>query len=212
MKAPTVLATRDRFQAFQGILKRDIRPGMKLASIPCGVMADFLTLDESVVGECELTGIDLDEASLQLAEDFARERGKLDQCRFLQADAWDVGIEEEFDIVTSNGLNIYESDDSRVTELYRSFASVLKPGGFLLTSFLTPPPMHEKPCGWNMLRINLPNLLLQKKVFMDTLDASWASYRTKDETRQQLEEAGFAEVKIVPGKTGIFPTVIAGKG
>ena len=43
--APTILATRERFHIFQSLLQQHIRSHATVCSIPCGMMADLLTLD-----------------------------------------------------------------------------------------------------------------------------------------------------------------------
>ena len=206
LKAPTVQATRERFHIFQSAIKAAIQPGMEVASLPCGVMADLLTLGST---DTRFVGLDLDEKSLQLAAEFAAEKNLASQSEFIQADAWNLGIEGRFDVLTSNGLNIYERDDDRVTDLYRSFATALKPGGLLVTSFLTPPPPLAGPegCEWDFTKIDLEALELQRKIFSEILDATWASYRSTDTTRQQLLAAGFERIEFFPETTGMFPTV-----
>lgn len=210
LEAPTVQATRERFHLFQAAIETEIKPGMEVASLPCGLMADLLTLKPV---DARFVGLDLDEKSLELAADFAVEKNLESRSEFIQADAWNLDIEDRFDVLTSNGLNIYERDDERVTELYRSFATALKPGGLLVTSFLTPPPPLAGPegCEWIFPNIDPVALEQQRLVFAEILDATWASYRSTQTTRQQLLAAGFEQIEFNPGTTGMFPTVTARK-
>jgi chemotaxis methyl-accepting protein methylase len=39
---------------------------------------------------------------------------------------------EEFDLISSNGLNIYVKDKEQVIALYQKFFDALKPGGTLV--------------------------------------------------------------------------------
>lgn len=211
LKAPTVEATRERFAVFQRELEIEIKPQYKLASVPCGVMADFLTLDAAVTKDCQLVGLDLDQNSLELAAALALKHNKQSQCEFIKADAWELPLDGECEILTSNGLNIYERDDKRVVDLYKSFASALKPGGLLITSFLTLPPTETELGEWNLSSIDKKPLLLQRKVFGDILNATWASYRSSERTKSQLMEAGFERIEILSGSSGMFPTVKAWK-
>jgi len=47
LKAPTVLATRERFFIFKQVLQESLKNNISIASLPCGLMADLLTLDYS---------------------------------------------------------------------------------------------------------------------------------------------------------------------
>jgi ubiquinone/menaquinone biosynthesis C-methylase UbiE len=138
-KAPTFLATRERFGIFRAEAQKRLANSMHLASVPCGVMDDLLTLHLSDLQRISFSGIDLDEKSLTLAAANANSKGRSNICNFSQSNAWDLcTFDGSFDILTSNGLNIYEPDDTKVTALYTQFFNVLKPGGILIASFLTP--------------------------------------------------------------------------
>lgn len=208
-RAPTVLATRERFGIFQTLVQNEVIDEASLASVPCGVMGDLLSLDLRDVRNVTLTGIDLDPESLELAGQLAHSNGLADRVHLQQGDAWQLDAANAFDMITSNGLNVYEPDDSSVTELYRSFHRALRPGGCLITSFISPPPALTDDCEWDMDVIDASDLELQRKVLIDVLEAPWACYRTEATTRAQLEEAGFRMVEVYWGSSRIFPTVTA---
>lgn len=140
-KAPTILATQQRFVIFQSLLTQHIQSHSVVCSLPCGMMADLLTLNlPEHVSEIRLVGIDLDAAVFDLAKALAKQLNVRNKYEFFKKDAWDLNIEKEFDIITSNGLNIYEKDDSKVVALYRGMYRALKDHGHLICSALTPPP------------------------------------------------------------------------
>ncbi|CAK6513644.1 methyltransferase domain-containing protein [Rickettsia helvetica] len=174
--APSVKATQERFKIFQKILQDKLEDGMQFISVPCGTMDDF-TLDYSEIKEIHLTGIDLDAISLELAQENAKNH-HLTHVNF--QDAWNLDIHEEYDILMSNGLNIYEFDDDKVTDLYKQFSKVLKPSGILIASFLTPPPTLSKESTWK--NINTEDALKQKTIFSDIINAAWQVFRTEAET------------------------------
>lgn len=209
--APTCLATQERFKIFKTQIQSILKEGCHLASIPCGVMGDLLDLDYSQIREYALTGIDLDPQSIEFAKDYALEKGLGQHCYFSVCDAWNLNTEQKFDLITSNGLNIYESDDERVVLLYRQFYNALKDRGILVTSFLTPPPIPGKPTEWKLSEVNQKDALFQKIIIGDVLSAKWQAYRTEEQTKSQLAEAGFEEIEILYDKAHIFPTVIAKK-
>ncbi|MEM1153788.1 MAG: class I SAM-dependent methyltransferase [Pseudomonadota bacterium] len=208
-RAPSVLATRERFSIFQQQTQLLLQEGCHLASAPCGVMADLLTLDFTSLKHFNITGIDLDDQAFPLAEELAASEGLSDHCQFLKADAWSLDIDNEFDVLTSNGLNIYQPDNALVIALYKQFRRAIKPGGTLITSFLTPPPDAQGNTEWDLGAINIEDLLQQQKVMAHVLQASWACFQTEEATRQQLHEAGFDKIDIHWGSSRMFPTVVA---
>ncbi|CAA0105424.1 Uncharacterised protein [BD1-7 clade bacterium] len=211
-QAPTVLATRERFDIFQREIQARLYEGIRIASVPCGLMQDLLTLNLSGYYDVNLIGIDLDTDALTHAKQFAQQQGISAQCQFIQADAWTLALDEPVDILTSNGLNIYEADDDKVTALYRSFLNTLKPGGTLITSFMTLTPAQTPVSRWQTDKIDGNALARQKWVLLDTLAARWSGCnRSHETTLLQLHDAGFTDVQFIDGLTSIFPTIVARK-
>lgn len=206
---PSALATRERFGIFQRELQALLRPGLTLASVPCGVMGELLLLDYAACPDVSLVGIDLDAQAIDAAQALAAQRGLAPRVALHCADAWALDAHEAFDVLTSNGLNIYEPDDERVTALYRGFFAALKPGGRLVTSFLTPPPMLSAQSPWDMTAIDPAALALQHLLFVRLIDAKWSTFRTHAQTQAQLEAAGFVDIAFIDDRARLFPTVLA---
>lgn len=198
-RSPVVLATQERFRIFKKETQKLLREGIRMASIPSGLMSDLLTLDYSGIQSYSLTGIDIDPESLELG------KKRCPECDWIQADAWDLQMTNAFDLITSNGLNIYEPDSDRVTELYKSFHQALSPEGILVISFLTP------PSEWNTKNIVLKDAEMQRQLFIHVLEPGFQIFRGKQETKEQLVEAGFRNLEWISDSQGIFPTVIAKK-
>lgn len=208
-RAPVVLATQERFRIFCTELQKRVHSGVHFASVPCGIMDDLLGLNLADTHNVLFSGIDLDEKSLKLAQASAQAKGRGKMSSFYQSDAWNLGkFEERFDVLTSNGLNIYESDDAKVTALYREFFKTLKPGGILITSFLTPPPAKG---GTTWKDVNPIEAVKQRILFGTIIGVGWQHFRTEETTRAQLKEAGFNNIEIIYDSQGMFPTVIAKK-
>ena len=110
-------------------------------------------------------------------------------------------IKDKYDIVTSNGLNIYVQDENQVIELYRQFRSILKVGGILITSFIVP-PQEWRPS-------NPDDAIKSKVIFFEIIEFNTANYRTEDTKRKQLESVGFKIVDVIYDDQHIFPTIIA---
>ncbi len=209
--APICLATQQRFILFKAQIQQHLHEGCSLASIPSGLMADLLDLDYSTLKNFTLHGIDLDAETLSQAKGYAEEKMLLDHCHFSEKDAWRLEVTEEFSLLASNGLAIYEPDDIRVVALYRQFYDALKPNGVFVTSFLTPPPAPGFKTEWRLDRVNPQDALLQKILLVDILDAKWQAFRAEETVKAQLTEAGFREIEIFYDDAHIFPTVVARK-
>ena len=206
--APTVLATRERFYIFQNSLQKYLNSNSTIASIPCGTMDDLTSLDTESFHNIHYVGIDYDNTSLELAKQNSAPCKKV-SVHFQKKDAWNLDSPSQFTIVTSNGLNIYEADDNKVIDLYKSFYHSLQEGGILITSFLTPPPSLSPESPWKNYNPN--DLLKQKAVFLDIIDANWQAFRTETQTRIQLQKAGFTHIHCIYDTQAMFPTVIARK-
>ena len=208
---PAVLATRERFGIFRQQLQALLKSNLVLASVPCGFMGDLLLLDYERHADIAIVGIDLDHEALDGALVLAKERGLAERVSLRREDAWISGVQNEFDVLTSNGLNIYEPDDSRVIALYRSFFDALRPGGTLVTSFLTPPPTLSLESPWNLGEVDQESLALQHLMFVRIIEARWSVFRTHAQTMAQLESAGFMNIEFIDDRARMFPTVIARK-
>ncbi len=218
-RAPAVLATRERFGIFQKQLKKHLKAGMSIASVPCGRMDDLIDLDIGDASDLTFTGIDLDQGSLDLAREKSDSvSGKENAVTYsyenrdaLSPDVgWGLG-EARFDIITSNGLNIYLKDTD-VDLLYQNFYKALKPGGLLITSFLTQKEDKNGTPIWEVGDVQ-DNLKKQRTIFATIIGVQWQNLRTEEETEDQLKRAGF-EAKTIEfkyDKRKIFPTVIARK-
>ncbi len=171
-------------------------------------MDDLYGLDYTGISNVSLTGIDLDGNSITLAKTKAL-KNQNTNINFYTKDAWNLSKNNEYDIITSNGLNIYEPDDQKVIKLYREFYNALKPNGILITSFLTPPPALSKESTWK--NIKQEDAIKQKAIFSDIIGVSWQAFRTEEQTKLQLKTAGFSDIKFIYDSQGMFPTVLAYK-
>jgi len=208
-KSPWALATQRRYVIFKEILQQKLSDGASFASIPCGLMGDLLTLDYSKTKNVSLHGIDLDPQSLKHAKQLAEEKGLSNQAHFYEADAWNLGMNHQFDLIASNGLNIYVKDEDKLIALYRSFYEALKEDGILVTSFITHPPVDGQLSEWKMEHVNVQDALLQKVLLQEILDAKWISPLSTTQVMKQLQAAGFKEVDVRFDKAHIYPTFVA---
>lgn len=204
-QAPVILATQQRSEIFRREIQSRLQDEVTLASIPCGLSNMLLELDFSQIPHFSIYGIDIDQESLIHSQKIAVKLGIAACCQFIQRDAWDLDFEDEFDIVTSNGLSIYEPDNQKIVELYRQFFLSLKPNGCLVTSFLTP------KSEWDLNAVNSEHALKQKILFSDILECKWQIFRSEQLVRDQLFEAGFADIEVFYDNAHMFPTIVARK-
>lgn len=210
-KFPMVIATQERAVIFQKVIQSYVQENAVLASLPCGLMRDLLGLNFTGIKNIRLVGLDLDINSLQIAENLAEDYGLSQFVEFQQVNAWNQPFTEEFTLLTSNGLNVYEPNDNKVIDLYRQFFRTLKPGGVLVTSCITPPPVVDENSEWNLNQIDSEGLLLQKIVFAYILGFNFQGLRSSVSTRTQLELAGFQDIQVIWDQARVFPTLVAHK-
>ncbi|NEP89554.1 MAG: class I SAM-dependent methyltransferase [Okeania sp. SIO2C2] len=207
----SLLSTQQRYVNFGKVIQDYVQDGLVFASLPCGIMRDLLKLDFSGVENFRLVGIDIDYESLELAKKLAEEYDLLEKVEFHQEDAWNLPFQDEFTLLRSNGLNVYEPDDEKVTELYRQFFKALIPGGILVTSFITPSPGLDPNSEWDMNQLNLDDMLLTKILFDDILNVKFTAFRSSSTTKLQLQTVGFDEIELIWDNARIYPTVVARK-
>jgi len=208
-KAPLVKATRERSFIFTEQLQKYLEDKSTLASIPCGVMDDLLTLDYAPDLDMQLIGIDLDQKAINLAKENAVRNNLINCTKFVKKNAWSLGVVDQYNIISSNGLNIYESNDQKLIELYKQFYQALKTDGILITSFITPPPELSENSIWE--NYEEKDLIRQQAIFGDILQATWQAYRTESQMRKHLEAAGFSIIEVIYDSCKIFPTIVAKK-
>lgn len=207
---------RERFGRFRREIARYVRDGVTLASVPCGVMDDLCDQDYRSVRDVAVIGADIDPESVALARANAEGRGLSGHCRFLVRDAWDLGLDDEVDLLVSNGLNMYEPDPQRLIELYRNFARALRPGGRLITSFIPAPPAPPwvDPAtapAWERYGIAEADLRRDLAIFGDILPAKYLNFTSEDEIRDQVAAAGLAVVAVSLSDAGVLPVLTAEK-
>ena len=202
-RCPILLATQERFRIFRALTQPLVRSGMKMASLPCGLMDDLLTLDYAGTEGIELAGVDLDPVTLREAEENYHRLNPTLRVIFEQRDAWHLDSPARWDLITSNGLNIYVEDDGQCTELYRSVSRSLSANGVFIVSFITPPEEWQPRSS--------SDLEQQRSLFRDVVPVKWSCVRDERKTREQLAQAGFHVETVHYDEQRMFPAVVARK-
>ncbi len=209
---PLVKATQERDQIFQKINQQSVKNGACIATIPSGLSREVLHLNYSNITKIDILSVDIDPKSLILSQSRANDilskynkNGANISFTTELCDAWCLNHKEDFDLISSNGLTIYEQSDQKVFKLFTKFYEALKPGSTLTTSFITPP--NE----WNMSKINNTMLEMQKIIFVDIIAANFLVFRSTNSVIELLSQIGFKQIEIVPDSASMFPTIIANK-
>ena len=212
-RAPAIVATQQRSVIFADLLSDLVGEGVRAMSVPCGAMDELLRLPRADAA-ATVIGVDLDPAALSLAAENAAVRGLAVGTILALGDAWDLpaavpecGSVDEYrrhlgvglDVVTSNGLNIYVAQSDRVRALYASFRSVLRPGGHLVVSALTP------PSEWDLTGVDREDLVRARGLMLIN-DVMWSNLRPADLTIAQLAEVGLEVVEVHHDARRVFPT------
>ena len=193
------------------VLQSYVQEDVVFASLPCGIMRDLLKLDFTGVENFRLVGIDIDSESLELAKKLSEEYGLSEKVKLYQEDAWNIPFQEEFTLLRSSGLIVYEPDDNKVTELYRKFFQALKPGGILVSSFKTPCSDLDPNSERNINQLNQDDMLLSKIIFTDILNTKLRGFRSSSTTKLQLQTVGFDDIEFIWDNARMYPMVVAHK-
>ncbi|MBN9565854.1 MAG: methyltransferase domain-containing protein [Alphaproteobacteria bacterium] len=207
-KAPIVKATRERFRFFILELEKRLKEGITLASIPCGLMSGIFEAQKRKGMDISKVGIDLDEEVMEVTRQNSQSIIPTNKLNFIKRDAWDLDINDQYDILISNGLNIYERDHDKVKHLYSNFYKAMKKGGVMITSFLTPPPPHMDCVFCNY---DKSDLRFQEVIFNNIFDVKWKAFMSEAEMRDLLEDIGFEVIDVIYDSQRMFPTITAKK-
>ena len=203
-----MLATYNRHQIFKEENQKVVTDNAVLAAIPSGVMSELLDLDFSHVKNCNIFAVDLDKnAHLDSKNKYASLFELLSIEQKIE-DALLLDYNEQFDLISSNGLTIYIEDDELVKQIFHNFYRALKPGAKLVTSYLTYPQKYTEKTEQAYL-VDYEKLNLEIAIMVDILQVKWSAYRTTEQMLFLLKTAGFRDIRIIPDDKNIFPTVVA---
>nr|BFD31546.1 class I SAM-dependent methyltransferase [Pigmentibacter ruber] len=208
---PFYLATQSRFQIFKTEIKKRLRDNISIASLPCGLMTDILLQDFKGINNFQLHGIDLDQSALDQAKAIALSKGLIHHCTFTREDGRKIEHKNQFDLVTSNGFNIYVDDEDKNIAFYKKIYQALTDKGELITSTIVPPPTEDPYSSWELKKINLDALKIQAIVMNYFTEFNKNNFKSAEKLCIILKKAGFNEFQVIPDNLGIFPTIIAKK-
>jgi ubiquinone/menaquinone biosynthesis C-methylase UbiE len=206
-RAPGIIASQQRFDIFQNLLKENIKENMKVCSLPCGLMDDLLTLEIPNINNVEFIGIDIDENSVSTAKAYAKSLNLDKICNFYVMDAWKMDFIKEFDIVTSNMLVQYVSDEDAIMKFYKLVFNSLKNDGIFIISCLLPMSAVD----WSKSKYDMKDVKLSAVVFYDIIQAKWTQFILREKMIKQLIETGFKTFETYYDEIKRFPSLLAKK-
>jgi ubiquinone/menaquinone biosynthesis C-methylase UbiE len=201
LESPLTIAYQQRFDVCQNLLKKlMIKDEMTVCSLPCGLMDDLLTLNLPKEKNYKFVGIDIDQDSTNGAFENAKELNLDHKCKFYTMDAWKIEFENEFDILTSNGLIQYVKDQNDVIKFYRLVYNSLKiPGFFIISSYKAPNTFDNSFKSLNALQV------FSKEI----LDARFSNFPSEEEIIKDLKFIGFDEFQVFYDEMKMCPTILA---
>lgn len=203
-------SARERFFRFKKILQSYVRSDITMCSVPCGLMDELLSLDYSTIDNFQLVGIDIDDESIEYARKNAIKQNLINNVNFIQRDAWRLDITSRFDLLTSNGLNMYESDEKRLIALYKNFRKALKNDGILVLSYIpTPPKNANDELMAQLFGMTVEDFKLERSIFTDIIQVTYLNFCSDEALKHQLEAAGFSLLNIQYNQNGVSPIAIA---
>lgn len=209
-RCPIVQANQERFFISQKLLQGLLKDSIRIASLPCGLMDELLGLNFRNLKDFTLTGIDLDTESLSMAKENSEANNLTNECSFIEKDAFKLNIYDDFDVISCNGLNIYEADVKKNIQLYTNIFNALKADGVLITSFVTIPIHKCENSEWDISQICERDLRLQKILLSEIIDIRWkAAYSDESSMKKILKSSGFSKIKFIYDRQRFYPTVIA---
>ena len=201
---------RQRLKTAQQILQENLTDGAALLSIPCGYMADLLTLDYSRVNSVRLVGADLDTESIEGASQFAAELGLADRTSFVQTDVWDLQYDAEFDQISCLGLIPYVTE-SRKEDLFRIFFKALKKSGKLLAQFRTAPKRVNAGTEMDLSSVPEEDARLSEVIYSEIFEMRNSNFSSSASITRQLLAAGFSNVEVIFDQYKVLGIAVAQK-
>ncbi|MFZ9035628.1 MAG: SAM-dependent methyltransferase [Francisellaceae bacterium] len=204
---PTLCATQERFGIFKQEIAKLLMGNNTILVAPSGLLPEIVSQDFSDK-TVHITACDIDAETQTLLKKRLQATPLESYVDYCCEDIFCFDRANRYDLVVSNGLNIYIADSDRLKTLFAIFYSALRSKGVMITSFLTHPIGHPQS-PWQMDKIDQNKLLEQKRIFVDILQATWSHFRSEAEMRKLLSDIGFIDIELILDRRGMFPTIKA---
>lgn len=174
------------------------QPGERVLDVGCGCGDTSLQLAERVAPTGHVTGLDISEPMLAVAQRRAAEQGRQDQVNFVLADAQTYEFEPaSYDALFSRFGVMFFADPA---DAFANLRSALKPGGRL--AFVCWRPAAEN--GWMMVPFKAAvGLFPVPPAKTDPLAPGPFAFADAERVRGILSEAGFSDIGIKPHNQSI---------
>lgn len=205
-KFPSILGMRESVQNIKKIIEQNLQDGISIASFPCGLMSELLTLNYTRIKKFSLCGIDEDFQSIVLASELAEKNNLSSVVSFFQ----DHSLEctNLFHVIV-NKVSLFDSQPER---FYEHYYEKLYPKGLLLTYFSTFSPSFSSSSPWNPKSFKTHSSKLEEVIFQNVLGIRWEnSCKTYDEVAENLNKFGFKNIEFIPSLSSTNVAVIAQK-
>lgn len=219
IEAPVSVASQQRFMLFVGLIKKTLEEAtgqIQVANFPCGWMSDLcltLKFNEALQQKIEITGFDLDAENKDGVEQLLTQYRINTPFTFCQVDATKAlgsssaySFSEDkvgcYDFVIGHGLSLYFPEKD-CQNYFLLMAAMLKPGGTLLTSTMTP------STDWRSVDTAL--IERQRHFFFTVCNCRFSLFHSVDKVKNMLRTAGLEVAQVVPDDANMFPAIVATK-
>lgn len=206
-----IASWREIHRKFIDFTQNHLKEAYVIASIPCGHMRDLFELDFSKIRNYKLVGIDIDRKVVEEASILAKNYGLQAKVEFYCYDALNLPFSNEFDIVSSCGLNIYLQNSFQIHLLYKNFFISLKEHGMALIHFFKPPPFVSSTSSWKFERNEDKTTLFDSFLLQNILELPLSAYINETEMIKDMQHVGFEDIIINSDSFGVAGIAIAKK-
>lgn len=169
--------------------------GSKILSVPAGLLPEFS--QELILSK----NFDIDAYDLDSNCEIQSGLSELENVNYIVKDVFKMGVENHYDAVISNGLNIYLKTNDEVQKFFQILSNSLKRKGILISSFIASLE------GSNIR--STEDAKFGKQIFADILNVTWTKTHMEVEFREILSSCGFDIKEIIYDSQKMFPTVVA---
>lgn len=183
-----------------------LKPGLAVASVPCGLMSEVLLAAEHFEG-VKLYAIDIDNCNFDLIREKYGDRLVGNEFHPLAMDALTLDFDCKFDLITCLGFVMYLKEDyfpDFLSRLHRA----LKPGGRLILSFYPEASEHSTlfACDAALSRMEAID-----REFVMCIEVRYTTRISTSAMVRYFSKAGFVRISIHGGTYYILPFIEAFK-
>ena len=193
----------DFYWRYRAVRALGLKPGHKVVDLCCGTGDLSFALAKKVGPYGKIVGVDFAGQMLEVARDKKPSRPYASNVTFVQGDACDVPLQEQFDAATLafGPRNIHD-----INALWTEMKRLVRPGGRILSLELTRPKGILAPLHYVHTHYILPaigRLISGDSEAYSYLCKTVAKFMDAQELAESMRANGLVDVKVIPLQFGI---------